>query len=154
MGDGTETPDVNALLDEARIPLAIKAASIALGAAGLLVALFGVQNLVLVHWIDVWAVLPYVLIALGVAGIGVAAKLVRARSWTLAAGLVVSALLAASSAGFFGLSVISGVFGSLSVLAVAASVTALVLTAIAVGPFRRLAATRRKLRDAGYDLDL
>ncbi|HZS37439.1 MAG TPA: hypothetical protein VFF06_11470, partial [Polyangia bacterium] len=66
----------------------------------------------------------------------------------------VSALLAASSAGFFGLSVISGVFGSLSVLAVAASVTALVLTAIAVGPFRRLAATRRKLRDAGYDLDL
>ncbi|HZS38925.1 MAG TPA: hypothetical protein VFF06_18960, partial [Polyangia bacterium] len=75
MGDGTETPDVNALLDEARIPLAIKAASIALGAAGLLVALFGVQNLVLVHWIDVWAVVPYVLIALGVAGIGVAAKL-------------------------------------------------------------------------------
>ena len=33
-------------------------------------------------------------------------------------------------------------------------VCAIVFTAIAIGPFRRVAATRRRLREAGFDLDL
>jgi hypothetical protein len=40
------------------------------------------------------------------------------------------------------------------VIGVVGGVTAIVFCALAVGPFRRVAATRRRLRDAGFDLDL
>lgn len=146
--------EVNELLDEARVPLAIKAASIALAAAGLLVGLLGLQNLTLLHWAGAYAFIPASLLLFGVIAIGVAAKLVRARSWSLMAALASAALLALGATGFFMLSTMSGVFTLLAVLGVGAGITALVMTVLAIGPFRRLLATRARLREAGYDLDL
>ncbi|HUS68387.1 MAG TPA: hypothetical protein VMZ28_27825 [Kofleriaceae bacterium] len=153
MTDAT-TPDVNALLDEARIPMAVKAASVALAAAGLVVALLGVQNLTLVRWSGSYVFVPVALLVFGAIGIGVAAKLVRGRAWSLPAAIATAASLTLSAVGFFVLSAMAGLFTALSVLSAGAAVTALVLTLIAVGPFRQLVDTRRRLREAGYDLDL
>jgi len=134
--------------------LALKSASIALAGAGLLIALLGLQNLTLIHWTGSYVMVPAALLGLGVAGIGVAAKLVRGRAWTLAAALACSGLLAFAATGFFVLSVMSGLFTLLTLMGLGAGVTAAVLTVLAIGPFRRLIDTRRKLRDHGYDLDL
>jgi hypothetical protein len=153
--DGTqESPEVNALLDAARIPLSITAASIALAGAGLVVALVGLQNMTLIRWAGTWKVLPYALLIVGAAGIAVGAKLVRARGWSLSAALVVSSLLALGATFFFMLASMSGLFTLLALIGLGAGITALVMTVLAVGPFRRLRATRVKLRDAGFDLDL
>src|SRR5262252_4244551 len=104
------TADVNVLLDQARIPTAVKGASIALGAGGLLVALVGLQNVVLVHWIGWFALVPIALLAFGVVGIAVAASLVRARAWSLNASLVLAGLLSLGCAGYFAVALVSGVF--------------------------------------------
>jgi hypothetical protein len=149
-----ETPDVNALLDEAAVPFLVKAAAVSLGAAGLLVALVGVQNVTLITWRGSWAFVPWGLVALGAAGIFVAAKLVRGRAWTLGAAVATSILLTLAAVGFFALAVSSGLFASLHILAAGAAVTALVFTVLAIAPFRRLVGVRRQLRTAGYDLDL
>jgi hypothetical protein len=155
MSDATpESPDVNALLDEARIPFMLKAASIAIAGAGLTMLLNGVQNLTLVHWVGSFSTVPMVLVAIGVVAIGVAAKFVRARAWALPAGIAIAAVLALAGAGFFILSTRSGLFTMFAILGVGTTWTALVLTLLAIGPYRRLMVTRRKLRDAGYDLNL
>jgi hypothetical protein len=145
---------VNALLDEARIPTLVKAAAIALAGAGLTVALLGVQNLALVHWQWPWMLLPLLLLVAGVVGIGVAAKLVRARRWTAPAALAMSGLLIAGTLGFFVVGTLAGLFSPLCLVGFAGAVTALVLAILAVKPFQRLMVTRAKLRQAGYDLDL
>jgi hypothetical protein len=150
----SEEADVNALLDQARIPTAIKGASIALGAGGLLVALVGLQNLILVHWIGWFAVIPVALLAVGIAGIAVAASLVRARGWSLNAGLLVAGLLSLGCAGYFAVALFSGVFAWLTVMALGGAVTALVLVVLAVNPFKKLMVVRAELRYHGYDLNL
>jgi hypothetical protein len=147
-------PDVNALLDEARIPFALKAAAIAMAASGLTTALVGLQNVTMATWIGGWWILPAALIGVGVVAIGVAAKLVRGRSWSLGAGLGAAALLALGSTGFFMVASMSGLFSLLALIGVGGGITALVMTVLAIGPFRRLMRTRVRLREAGYDLDL
>jgi len=148
------TPDVNALLDEAAIPFLVKAAAVSVGAAGLLVALVGVQNVTLIKWQGTWAILPWGLVALGAGAIFVAAKLQRGRAWTLAAAPTASILLTVAAAGFFALAVSSGVFASLHILAACAAICALVFSVLAIAPFKKLIGIRRQLRTAGYDLDL
>lgn len=150
-GDHSE---VNALLDAARIPFAISAAAVALAAAGLIVGLLGLQNVTLVSWIGAYATLPWLLVTVGAAGIGVAARLMHARRWSLAAGLAVAITLALGSIVFFVVASLAGVFTPLSVLGIGGGITAIVLVALAVRPFRRLLAIRRRLRAAGFDLDL
>ena len=145
---------IDGLLDQASVPLAVKASSISLGAAGLLIALVGLQNLTLVHWLGSWVVIPQLLLGVGAFGIVVAAKLVRGRSWTLAAGLASSLSLAAGGVAMFVLSTLSGILTSLGLLALAAGITALILNILGIGAFRRLITARRRLREAGYDLDL
>ena len=154
MSDAAAAPDVNALLDRARIPVAVKGAAIANAGAGLVVALLGVQNLTLVHWLGAWLVLPLALVAVGAAGIVVGAQLVRGRRWTLTAGLAMTALLALGSLGFFVVGELAGVFSFLSVFGFGGGIAAFVLTLLAVKPFRALMDTRARLRDAGFDLDL
>jgi hypothetical protein len=150
----TDSADVNALLDAARVPLAVSAAAAALAGAGLVVALLGVQNVTLVSWIGVYALLPWALVAVGAAAIFVAAKLMHARRWTLGPAIALSILLALGSIGFFVVASLSAVFTPLSLIGVGGAVTAIVFVALAVRPFRRVTATRRRLRDAGFDLDL
>ena len=150
----TDDADVNALLDAAHVPLAVSGAAAALAAGGVVVGLLGAQNLTLVTWVGVYATVPWLLLAIGAASIFVAAKLMHARSWTLVPALALSALLALGAVGFFVLSSLSGVFSPLVVIAIAGGVVAIVFSALAIGPFRRVAATRRRLKQAGYDLDL
>jgi FtsH-binding integral membrane protein len=147
-------PSVDALLDRARIPTTIKAAAITLALAGLMCAIWGVQNVTLVRWVGLYAVGPWALMVLGAAGIGVSAKLVRARRWALGAGIASAVALLVTSLVFFILSGLSGVYTMLSVMGAAASISAVIFTVLAAGPFRELMETRRRLRDAGYDLDL
>src|SRR5262249_27247582 len=151
---GAADAHVNALLDEARIPVLVKAAADALAGAGLTVALLGVQNLTLVHWLGAWILLPLGLVAAGALGIGVGTKLVRGRRWSLAAALAMAGALIASTLGFFIVGVLAGVYSLLCMFGFGGGVAALVLAILAVPPFRRLMVTRAKLRDAGFDLDL
>ncbi len=146
--------DVNALLDAAHVPLAVSAAAAALAGAGLVVALLGAQNLTLVTWVGRWALLPWLLVVVGAGAIFVAAKLMHARRWTLAPALGLAVALALASIGFFVISSAAGLFTPLSIIGVGGGVTAIVFCALAVKPFRRVVATRRRLRDAGFDLDL
>lgn len=150
----TDDADVNALLDAAHVPLSVSAAAAALAAGGVVIGLLGAQNLTLVTWIGVYALVPWLLVALGVAAVLVAAKLMHARRWTLVPALALSSLIALGAIGFFVISSLSGVFSPLGLIAIAGGVVAIVLSAIAIGPFRRVAATRRRLKQAGYDLDL
>ena len=148
------TADVNELLDQAKVPTAVKGAAIALGAGGLLVALVGLQNLVLVSWIGWFAAVPIALLALGVVGIGVAASLVRARAWSLNASLALAGLLSVGCIGYFAVALMSGVFAWLTILALGGAITALVLAILAVNPFKKLMVVRSELRYHGYDLNL
>ena len=150
----TEGAEVNALLDAAHVPLAVSAAAAALAGAGLVVALLGLQNVTLVSWIGLYALLPWTLLLLGVAGIFVAAKLMHARRWTIAPALALAILLALGSIGFFVVASLSAVFTPLSLIGIGGGITAIVFVALAWKPFRRVADTRRRLRDAGFDLDL
>jgi hypothetical protein len=149
-----DSADVNALLDAAHVPFAVSAAAASLAGAGLVVALLGAQNLTLVTWVGRYALVPWALVVVGVASIAVAAKLMHARRWTLVPMLVLSVLLTLGSIGFFALSSVAGLFTPLTIAGVGGGVTAIVFAALAVAPFRRVATTRRRLRDAGFDLDL
>ena len=86
--------DVNALLDAARVPLSVSAAAAALALGGLMVGLVGAQNLTLVTWVGIWATVPWAMLAVGVASVAVASKLMHARGWTLVPAMALSILLA------------------------------------------------------------
>lgn len=146
--------DVNALLDQAHIPASVKTAAAALALTGLACGMLGLQNLTLVQWLGVWKLPPLVLLVAGAAALVVGAKLMHARGWSLGAALATAGVLSLGCVAFLILSVMSGVFSSIAVLAACGAIVALVLTAVAAGPFRALQATRRKLKDAGYDLNL
>ena len=146
--------DVNALLDAAHVPLAVSAASAALAGAGVAVALLGAQNLTLVSWYGAYALFPWSLIAAGAGAIFVASKLMHARRWTLWPAFALAVVLTLGSIGFFVMSSLAGLFTPLSVIGIGGGVAAIVFAALAIKPFRRVATTRRRLRDAGFDLDL
>jgi hypothetical protein len=146
--------ELNLLLDAIRVPFIVEAAAVALASTGLLVLLVGVQNLTLVTWLGALWLVPAALALVGVAGLAVAAKLHRARSWSLAVGLGLATLSTLSSVGFIVLSLSAGMFAPLTLLALAASIVAIVLCAIALKPFGQLMITRRKLRETGLDVDV
>ncbi|MGZ3407934.1 MAG: hypothetical protein ACXVAN_15895 [Polyangia bacterium] len=150
----TDSADVNARRDAAHVPLAVSGAAAALAGAGLVVALLGLQNVTLVSWVGLYALLPWTLVLLGAAALFVAAKLMHARRWTIAPALALAILLTLGSIGFFVVASLSAVFTPLSLIAIGGAITAIVFVALAWKPFRRVADTRRRLRDAGFDLDL
>lgn len=152
--DSADSADVNALLDAARVPLAVSGAAAALAGGGLVVALIGAQNLTLVNWIGLYALVPWALLVIGAAAIFVATKLMHARGWTLVPAVALAILLAFGSIGFFVLSSAAGLFTPLSLLGIGGGVAAVVFVALAIKPLRRVAATRRRLRAVGFDLDL
>ena len=149
-----DSADVNALLDAAHVPLAVSAAAAALAGAGLCVALMGAQNLTLISWVGGYAVVPWLLVAAGAGAIFVAAKLMHARRWTLWPAFALAVALTLGSLAFFALSSMAGLFSPLTILGVGGGVTAIVFVTLAIRPFGRVSATRRRLRDAGFDLDL
>jgi len=151
---GSDAANVNELLDAARVPLAVSVAAAALAGAGLIVGLVGLQNLTLVTWLGNYVAMPWTLLVAGAAALFVASKLMHARRGSLAAGLAVSIVLAVGSVVFLVLASAAGLFTPLAVLGIVGGIAAVVLVAVAIPPFRRLAALRRRLRDAGFDVDL
>ena len=147
-------PDPEELLKAAQVPQMVITATIALAFTALGVGLVGVQNLTLVQWRPPWNLFPWVLTALGAACVVVAAKLHRARAWTLPVALPLTIVTALAVVGFFIFALLSGVFSLLGVIAAPIAVLTVVLEGLALAPFRELIALRRKLKQAGYDLDL
>jgi hypothetical protein len=145
--------EVNALLDEAVVPLSTKLGAAVLAIGAFLVAAYGFQNLVLVRWRGPLELVPYALMALGLAGGLIAAKVVKMRAWALPASLAISGVLSLASTVWLILSFVSGVYSMLGVAAAGAVIVATVLLALAAAPYRRVVATRTRLRAAGYDLD-
>ena len=142
------------LLLAARIPKLVITSAILLALAAAFVGLVALQNLAFVTWRGSFALMPYGLLVLAVAGLFVASKLHRARGWSLGAGLAVGALLVLSSGGFFVLSILSGMLSPLALLAVPTALAALVVEVLAARPFSELTARRTRLKKAGFDLDL
>ncbi len=149
----SDSPEVNALLDEGRVPAAVKIAAVALAGAAVLVTLTGLQTMVLIRWQGLQFIVPLILLAGGIGSGLVASSLVKGRAWTLAWGLVASSALAFITFTYFVIGLMSGLVTLLGFLGLGGATASLVLLAIAVGPFRKLIEVRRKLRAAGYDLD-
>jgi hypothetical protein len=145
--------DVNQLLEAAKVPGLVLAAAIALAGSSVMVGLVGLQNVLLVSWRGAYAALPYTLLALAAFGLVVASKQHRGRAWSLSAGLALAIVLTVAMLGSAGLSLASGVFSLLGMLAVPCTIAAIVIQAIALRPFAELVATRRRLRQSGFDLD-
>lgn len=154
MHTAAPSPDVNALLDEAVVPVPVKLGAAALAIGAVLVAAYGLQNLVLVRWGGAAGLVPYALMALGIAAGLIAAKVVKLRPWALPASLAIAGVLSLGTTVWLILSFSSGVYSMLGVAAAGAVIVALVLLAIAAAPYRRVVATRTRLRAAGCDLDL
>jgi hypothetical protein len=145
------------LLAAARIPARVIAAAAAQALAAAMSILVGLQNLWLVHWVRpaLFVYAPYVLLGLGAAGLFIAGKLHRARTWSLPIALPLALLLTVGNGGWFWMTTVSSnVFAPLSLLTALAALVAVVLDAIALPPFRALAAVRRRLYRAGIDLNL
>ncbi len=149
-----EQPDPEDLLRAAQVPSMVITATIALAFTALLVGLVAMQNLFLVRWRSPFDLIPWALAALSVGGLFVAAKLHRARAWTLPAALPLTIAMTLATAGFFVFSFVQGVFSLLGALAVPVAILTIVLEGLALSPFRQLTALRKKLRQSGYDLDL
>jgi hypothetical protein len=145
--------DPDELMKAALVPPMVVTASIGLALSCAAVGLVGLQNVTLVQWRFPWMAIPWTLVAVAVAGLYVASKLYRGRSWTLPAALAVSILMALGSIGFLVLSIFNGVLSLLGAIAVPTVVVTLVLEGIAWPSFQELTRMRKKMREAGFDLD-
>jgi MFS family permease len=145
--------DPDELMKAAVVPPMVVTSSIGLAFSCAAVGLVGLQNVTLVQWRFPWMVIPWALVAVAVGGLYVASKLYRGRSWTLPAALALTILMTLGAVGFLILSILSGVLSLLGGIAVPVVVLTLVLEGIAWGPFTELTARRKKMREAGFDLD-
>jgi len=149
----TDSPEVNALLDQGRVPTPVKAAGIALAGAAVLVTLTGLQTAVIIRWEGLQILLPLLLLGAGIGSGLVASSLVKGRAWTLLWGLVASSAMTVTTFAFFVVGLMSGLVTLLGFLGLGGAAASVVLVALAVGPFKKLIEVRKKLRAAGYDLD-
>jgi hypothetical protein len=139
-------------VDAARSPGLGKAAGIALAFAGLTSALVPTQILLSmrVPGPTVWVL--WGMLASGATALVVGPALLRARGWAAAVGFATAVSLVGLSAWWAWWSFGHGVLHAMPLLALAASVVALALTAAAGPSVVRTATARKRLRDAGLDL--
>jgi len=149
----SDSPEVNALLDEGRVPAAVKAAGIALAGAAVLVTLTGLQTALIIRWEGLQVLLPLLLLAAGIGSGLVASSLVKGRAWTLVWSLVASIGMTVITFTFFVMSMMSGLVTLLGFLGLGGAAASVVLVALSIGAFKKLVEVRKKLRAAGYDLD-
>ncbi len=146
--------DIDALLDQIQVPKEVRAAGAALLLAAAFVGLFALQNLVFVHWFGWYGCVPVALllpvVAAALAGVG----LVRARPWSLRAALASSGLLLVADGAWVILIYRSGIVSPLGIASAGGGALALLFVLAAARPFAKVAAVRRRLREAGYDVDL
>ncbi len=146
--------DIDALLDQIGVPKEVRAAGAALLLEAAFVGLFAVQNLAFVRWYGWYGYVPIALlvpvVASAVAGVG----LVRARAWSLRAALAAGGVLLAADAAWVVLLYDGGIVSPLGIATVAGGLLAFLFVLSAARPFARVASVRRRLRQAGYDVDL
>jgi hypothetical protein len=122
--------------------------------AGLCGVLGAVQTWTTVEFFDAWMVVPPLVALLGVACIGVAARLVTARRWAAIAALVASALLGVVSGVFCIYALLIRFIAVFVLLAPVLSLPALVLAALSIGACDRAEKARDRLRGQGLELGL
>jgi len=147
------TDDTDLLLEQADVPSAVKTGGIGLAGAGLLLLVVGLQAALLGGLHPVLKVSGFAMLASGLAAIVVGAKLARGRNWAFAPALVLAVLSVAGSGVYFMWSFTHGILSLLALLAVGGAVAAAVLVALAIGPFHRMRAVRRRLRARGIETD-
>lgn len=121
--------------------------------AGLLTALTGLQ-LVLSYLMGAVALVPYVLLVLGIAGIALGWIAGRARWWAATAGLALSVLLAFVNLGWFVYAFAHGLYSCMSMVSVPAALGAAVAMVFTLQPVKRASLARACLRDQGLDVGI
>ncbi len=146
--------DIDALLDQIAVPKEVRAAGAALLLEAAFVGLFAVQNLAFVHWYGWYGYVPVALLAPVVAAVLAGVGLVRARPWSLRAATVSGGLLLAADATWVYLIYDSGIVSPLGIATAVGGLLAFLFVLSAARPFAKVASVRRRLREAGYDVDL
>jgi hypothetical protein len=101
-----------------------------------------------------WAVAPYVLLALGAALVVIARSVFLARPWAAFSGIGVGAGLAAVSGAWLVFAMTNGFFALYALWTPVGALAAVALCAAALAPCRRAEVARTKLRAEGLDLGL
>lgn len=121
--------------------------------AGGLMALMGVQSLTL-WFAGMFAVVPYVQIALGVAVAVMGWMLNRGRGWAAIAGSVCAGVMALFNTLWIVWALSNGYFTLMSLIVIPFAVGGSVLAALAVRPCQRADAARARLAAEGLDLGM
>jgi hypothetical protein len=146
--------EIDALLDQIKVPSAVRLAGGILAVEALFVALFAFQSVALITWRGNLWMAPAALFAPALAALVAAVGLTRARQWSLKAALLAGAVLLVADGAWLLLMFSSGVFSLLGIATVGGCLVSLLFAFLAMEPFAQVAAARRKLREAGYDVDL
>jgi hypothetical protein len=133
-------------------PTAAKLGGGAMIAAGALTMLVAVQTIT-GFWVrSDFQIGLGILAALGLAELVVGFALMRARAWAAIAGAALSAALFLGGAAWLFLSLRSGLLSLFGLGAPPVAFTAIALSAVAIGPCRRVAAARARLAAQGLDM--
>lgn len=133
--------------------VAVRIGSGVLMVAGLLTALAGLQ-LVLSRLVGPVAVVPYVLLLLGGAGIAIGWVAGRARLWAARAGLALGVVLAFVNLGWFVYAVAGGVYSCMSLVSIPVSIGAAAAMVFTLAPARRATEARVRMRAQGLDVGI
>ena len=90
------------------------------------------------------------LVGAAIAASGLA--LMRGRGWSALGALASSLVLLLASAGWFLFSLSNGLFSFFGLFAPMFALCAVVLAAVSIGPVKRIAAARDRLKSQGFDL--
>jgi hypothetical protein len=135
-------------------PLLAKAAGGAIALAGGVVALTGLQTMMLAQLRSPYSVIPWVLVALGLANVVLAGVVFRARMWGALCASGATLLLTLASGAWFVVSITHGLFSLYGFASPFLSAAALVFAVLALGPCQRASAARARLRAQGMNLGI
>jgi len=132
----------------------VTAAAIAVASAGALDAIGALQLWSTVSLIDLYACVPYGLLALGALLVFLGSRIYSQNLRALLAAIVVSSLSMLGTGAWAARTVLGGFLSLLGVLMPLASLAAAILAGMAWGPCARTAAARKRAAAAGFDLNL
>ncbi len=144
---------VNVLLDEIKVPVPVQGAALTLGLQGLLLIALALQHLVFAGGRGIWGIAAVVLVVVGVAAAAIAVKLYRARAWAWGTALGLAVITVLGSGAWFVVMVLAGVISLLALATVGGALVTTLFVAVTGGAFNRVITARRRLREAGWDVD-
>jgi hypothetical protein len=151
---GTQSTAVEDDIAAAAPPVLAKVSGGVVALAGAVVALTGMQTLMMVNLRAPYSAVPYVLLALGLPHIVLGAVVFRARVWAVLCALGGTILLTLVSTGWLLVSVTHGLFSLYALGSPFVSVAALVFAILGLGPSQRASAARARLRAQGMNLGI